>query len=45
MLGLPSYDEDVAEYVCVALATGEWHGNVVDPDSADDPGRRPACRT
>lgn len=35
--GLPSYDEDVAEYVCVALANGEWHGNVVDPDSAEDP--------
>ncbi|MGX1851594.1 hypothetical protein OIU91_39160 [Streptomyces sp. NBC_01456] len=37
LLGLPSYDEDVAEYVCVALANGEWHGNVVDPDSADNP--------
>jgi hypothetical protein len=37
LLGLPSHDEDVAEYVCVALANGEWHGNVVDPDSADDP--------
>ncbi|WP_435197503.1 hypothetical protein [Streptomyces sioyaensis] len=37
LLGLPSYDEGVAEYVCVALANGEWHGNVLDPDSADDP--------
>ncbi|MDF2261091.1 hypothetical protein [Streptantibioticus ferralitis] len=37
MLGLPSCNEGVAEYVCVALANGEWHGNVVDPDSADNP--------
>ncbi|KIZ16426.1 hypothetical protein [Streptomyces natalensis] len=37
LLGLPSYDEDVAEYVYVALANGEWHGNVVDPHSADNP--------
>lgn len=37
LLGLPSYDEEVAEYVCVALANGEWHGNVVDPESANNP--------
>ncbi|MFD8546901.1 hypothetical protein [Streptomyces sp. NPDC059649] len=37
LLGLPSDDENVAEYVYVALANGEWHGNVVDPASADDP--------
>ncbi|MEU5239502.1 hypothetical protein ACH4UR_25930 [Streptomyces lydicus] len=37
LLGLPSYDEGVAEYVYVALANGEWHGNVVDPDSVDTP--------
>ncbi|WP_107052630.1 hypothetical protein [Streptomyces sp. NRRL S-1448] len=37
LLGLPSYDEGVAEYVYVALANGEWHGNVIDPDSVDNP--------
>ncbi|SNT50353.1 hypothetical protein [Actinacidiphila glaucinigra] len=35
--GVPSYDEDEDEYVCVALANGEWHGNFMDPDSAYDP--------
>ncbi|MFI0715953.1 hypothetical protein ACH4SK_36135 [Streptomyces inhibens] len=25
----------MAEYVYVALANGEWHGNVADPDSSD----------
>ncbi|MFJ9853176.1 hypothetical protein [Streptomyces sp. NPDC101150] len=37
LIGIPSYDEGVAEYVYVALANGEWHGNVLGPDSADTP--------
>ncbi len=36
--GPPSCDEGPAEHVCVALADGEWHGNVLDPDTADTPG-------
>lgn len=39
LLGLPSFSEDEgeAEGVCVATANGEWHGDALDPDSADNP--------
>ncbi|OKJ15999.1 hypothetical protein [Kitasatospora sp. CB01950] len=37
LLALPSHDEDGPENVHVALANGEWHGNSLDPESADDP--------
>ncbi|AJT69711.1 hypothetical protein T261_8115 [Streptomyces lydicus] len=30
-------NEGEPENVCIALANGEWHGNVLDPESADDP--------
>ncbi|MFI1159109.1 hypothetical protein [Streptomyces sioyaensis] len=39
MLALPSYSEDEAENVYIALPNGERHGNFVDPDSADTPVR------
>ncbi|MEE4420563.1 hypothetical protein [Streptomyces bugieae] len=35
--GLPPYNEGEAENVYIALANGEWHGNVLEPDSADNP--------
>ncbi|MEV7783239.1 hypothetical protein [Kitasatospora sp. NPDC088351] len=31
------FDADEPEEVHVALANGEWHGNHLHPDSADDP--------
>lgn len=37
LLALPSDDADEPENVYVALANGEWHGNCLYPDSADDP--------
>ncbi|MFE0379870.1 hypothetical protein ACFW1M_30920 [Streptomyces inhibens] len=37
LLGLPPYNEGEAENVYIALANGEWHGNVLDPHSADNP--------
>jgi hypothetical protein len=37
LLALPPYDADEPENVYVALANGEWHGNYLYPDSADDP--------
>ncbi|MBL1093318.1 MULTISPECIES: hypothetical protein [Streptomyces] len=39
LLGIPpvSEDEGEDEGVYVATANGEWHGNVLDPDSADNP--------
>ncbi|MFF9839122.1 hypothetical protein [Streptomyces sp. NPDC013740] len=36
LLALPSYDADEPEDVYVAMANGEWHGNRLAPDSADD---------
>ncbi|MEU8677164.1 hypothetical protein [Streptomyces sp. NPDC048560] len=39
LLALPSDDADEPENVYVALANGEWHGNCLYPDSADDPAR------
>ncbi|MGK5639107.1 hypothetical protein ACSNOK_12495 [Streptomyces sp. URMC 126] len=37
LLALPPYDAHGPEYVYVALANGEWHGNCLDPESVDDP--------
>ncbi|MFD9124762.1 hypothetical protein [Kitasatospora sp. NPDC059571] len=37
LLALAPYDEDGPENVYVALANGEWHGNYLHPESADDP--------
>jgi hypothetical protein len=37
LLALPPYDADEPENVYVALANGDWHGNHLYPDSADDP--------
>ena len=37
LLALPSHAADEPENVYVALANGEWHGNYLYPDSADDP--------
>ncbi|SEE15267.1 hypothetical protein [Streptomyces sp. TLI_105] len=37
LVGLPSEHEDETENVYVALADGEWHGNFLAPESADDP--------
>ncbi|MFE9373007.1 hypothetical protein ACFYM2_24995 [Streptomyces sp. NPDC006711] len=36
LLALPSYDADGLENVYVALANGEWHGNYLYQESADD---------
>ncbi|WP_225801033.1 hypothetical protein [Streptomyces sp. NK15101] len=36
-VGLPPYHGDESEDVRIALADGEWHGNSLDPSSADDP--------
>ncbi|MFF9476271.1 hypothetical protein ACF1E9_27080 [Streptomyces roseolus] len=35
LLALPSWDSEEPEYVYVAMANGEWHGNHLDPDSQD----------
>ncbi|MEZ0094417.1 hypothetical protein [Streptacidiphilus sp. EB129] len=37
LLALPPYAADELENVHVALANGEWDGNCLFPDSADDP--------
>ncbi|MGW3664666.1 hypothetical protein [Streptomyces sp. NPDC005141] len=37
LLALPPCDADEQENVYVALASGEWHGNCLYPDSEDDP--------
>jgi len=37
LLALPPYDADEPEYVHVALANGEWHGNPLAPHSQDSP--------
>ncbi|MFE5880423.1 hypothetical protein [Streptomyces hydrogenans] len=37
LLAVPPYDADEPENVYVALANGEWHGNYLEPDPADDP--------
>ncbi|MCX5008963.1 hypothetical protein OHB05_41315 [Streptomyces sp. NBC_00638] len=37
LLALPPNEATEPEYVYVALVNGEWHGNHLDPDSADDP--------
>jgi hypothetical protein len=37
LLALPPYEADDQENVYVALGKGEWHGNCLYPDSADDP--------
>ncbi|MFF8375443.1 hypothetical protein ACF07V_04785 [Streptomyces sp. NPDC015661] len=39
LLAVPEYDGGEGENVYVALANGEWHGNFLDPESADDPVR------
>ncbi|MEU9487579.1 hypothetical protein AB0D83_28690 [Streptomyces decoyicus] len=39
LLGQPPCNEGDAENVCIALANGEWHGNFMDPHSADTPVR------
>ena len=36
LLAVPSWSEDELEDVYVALANGEWHGNRLHPDSAND---------
>ncbi|OKI94449.1 hypothetical protein AMK10_19315 [Streptomyces sp. CB02058] len=37
LLALPSCEADEPEHVYVALANGEWHGNHLYPESAEDP--------
>ncbi|AZP19197.1 hypothetical protein EJC51_25875 [Streptomyces aquilus] len=37
LLALPPYDAGEPENVYVATATGEWHGNPLDPNSQDSP--------
>ncbi|WP_329528938.1 hypothetical protein [Streptomyces sp. NBC_01462] len=37
LLALPPYDANEPENVHIALANGEWHGNHLYPESADDP--------
>lgn len=37
LLALPPYDAIEPENVHIALANGEWHGNHLYPESADDP--------
>ncbi|SPF07122.1 hypothetical protein [Streptomyces sp. MA5143a] len=37
LLALPPYGADEPENVYVALANGEWHGDYLYPDSANDP--------
>ncbi|MFJ9406760.1 hypothetical protein [Streptomyces sp. NPDC101393] len=37
LLAPPHDGADDPEHVCVALATGEWHGNVLSPESAAAP--------
>ncbi|QLJ06366.1 hypothetical protein HZZ00_18245 [Streptomyces sp. NEAU-sy36] len=37
LLAIPPHDVDEPENVYVALANGQWHGNHLYPDSADDP--------
>lgn len=37
LLALPPYEAGEPESVCVALANGEWHGNPLAPESAEDP--------
>lgn len=37
LLALPPRDASEPESVHVALADDEWHGDCLDPDSADDP--------
>ncbi|MFF5496107.1 hypothetical protein [Streptomyces aquilus] len=35
LLALPSYDTEEPEWVYVATANGEWHGNALPPHSQD----------
>lgn len=37
LLALPPFDAGGPEYVHVALDNGEWHGNALQPESAEDP--------
>lgn len=37
LLVLPPNEADEPENIYVALSNGEWHGNCLYPDSADDP--------
>ena len=37
LLALPPWEEGAPESVHVALANGEWHGNPLFPESAEDP--------
>ncbi|MCB5167317.1 hypothetical protein LG634_21050 [Streptomyces bambusae] len=37
LLALPPFQPDEPDYVYVALANGEWHGNCLPPESAADP--------
>ncbi|MFE2016067.1 hypothetical protein [Streptomyces sp. NPDC059491] len=37
LMALPPYAEGEPEAVHVSLANGEWHGNSLPPEAADDP--------